>query len=353
MQETYLCHKAKDLENHTIQQLKRLIEDADSFCITAHKSPDGDAVGSSLALAWYLKAIGKQATVVLPDGFADFLSFLPGAEEIITYEEHRELAEEVLNKSDLIFCLDYNHLNRTGAMQDVLAKEVGQKPFVLIDHHQNPADFPDVLISDTTSCSTAQLIYRVIDRMGDRDKIDQNAAKGMYCGIMTDSGSFRFPAVTPETHEIAADLIRKGADHAAIHRAVYDTNLLDRLRLVGYALSEKLVVMPEYHTAYISLSADELERFNYRPGDTEGLVNQALSIKGVNFAAFIREGNNQIKMSLRSQGQFRVNEIAAQYFNGGGHHNAAGGAVDAKLDDVIDTFREVVQKHRHDLNYEV
>lgn len=353
MQETYLCHKEEDLKNETIQHLKKLIGGAESICITAHKSPDGDAVGSSLALWWYLKAIGKEASVVLPDGYAEFLGFLPGADEIVIYDQQKEEATKSITGADLIFCLDYNQLNRTGAMQDILAQQKGSKPFVLIDHHQDPADFPDVLISDTASCSTAQLIYRVIDALGDRDKIDSNAAKGMYCGIMTDSGSFRFPAVTPETHEITADLLRKGADHAAVHRAVYDTNLLDRLRLVGYALSEKLVVMEEHHAAYISLSAEELEKFNYRPGDTEGLVNQALSIKGVNFAAFIREGNNQIKLSLRSQGQFRVNEIAAKYFNGGGHHNAAGGAMSARLDDVIDKFIDVVKEHSNELDYEV
>jgi bifunctional oligoribonuclease and PAP phosphatase NrnA len=221
----------------------------------------------------------------------------------------------------------------------------------MIDHHHQPETFPAVLFSDTTMCSTAQMIYMFIESMGDVEVIDENIGACLYCGIMTDTGSFRFPSVTPKTHEIAADLIRKGVDHAQIHRNVYDTNLLDRLRLVGYALSEKLMVFETYHTAIISLTKEELTRFNYRPGDTEGLVNQALSIKGVNFAVFVREGNNEVKLSFRSQGKFDVNSFARAHFNGGGHFNAAGGMSVESIDVVLQKLKDLLPENQEQLTY--
>lgn len=341
------------VEQQLIQRSGSLIDAAESIVITAHRSPDGDAVGSSLALWHYLKAKSKNAKVILPDGFAEFLAWMPGVDEILLHSDSPNEVEEAIKEADLIFCLDYNDLSRTGDLAPLLEKRVGKCPFILIDHHQHPDTFPEVLISDTSSCSTAQLIYEFIDALGDADMINAQMGECVYTGIVTDSGSFRFPSVTPETHRIAASLIEKGVDHAAIHRRIYDTNLLDRLRLVGYALSEKLIVFPEYHTAYISLSQEELTRFNYRPGDTEGLVNQALSIKGINMACFIREGNNKVKMSFRSKGPFKVNEVAAKHFNGGGHHNAAGGVSDLSLQSVIDKFVAMLPEYQNDLNYDV
>lgn len=343
-----------NLEAHKIQQADRLISEASNIVITAHKSPDGDAVGSSLALMHYLNHRGKSATVVLPDGFADYLKWMAGVDQITYFDADSEKANQLIEAADLLFCLDYNVLSRTGKeMGAALTAQVGKTPFILIDHHQEPDGFPDVLISDTSSCSTAQLIWEFIEKLNGKNTLDASSGACIYCGIMTDSGSFRFPSVTPETHRIAAELLQLGVVHADIHRKVYDTNLLDRLKLVGYALSEKLVVLPEYHAAYISLSKEELTRFNYRPGDTEGLVNQALSIEGVNMAAFIREGNSEIKLSLRSQGPFKVNEFAAKYFNGGGHNNAAGGAVRKTLEEVIAQFNEAMPHYKDELDYEL
>lgn len=222
-------------------------------------------------------------------------------------------------------------------------------PFILIDHHEQPGDFPKVTYSDTASCSTAQMIYRFVHACGWGDLINNASAEGIYCGIMTDSGSFRFPAVTEETHAIAGALIARGLDHARIHREVYDTNLLDRVRLVGYALNEKLVVMEEAATAYISLTAEELQRFNYRPGDTEGLVNQALSIKGIQLAAFFREGNNEIKVSFRSKGHFDVNKFARGAWNGGGHKNAAGGHTQESITAAIERFESEVRARKNEI----
>lgn len=335
------------MKKELIQQAEKLIGSAGSIVITAHKSPDGDAVGSSLALARYLNKRQKRATVLLPDKFAEYLRWMNGVEAIVYFDESPSAASELIDKADLIFCLDYNVLSRTGkAMSAALESRKGKTPFVLIDHHQEPDLFPDVLISETSSCSTAQLVYQFITGIDGLQAIDPEIGACLYCGIMTDTGSFRFPSVEPETHEIAAHLLRIGVDHADIHRKVYDTNLLDRLKLVGYALSEKLVVLPEFHAAYIALSGDELQRFNYRPGDTEGLVNQALSIEGVNMAAFFREGNNEIKLSLRSQGSFKVNEFAACYFGGGGHMNAAGGASTASLEEVVERFLAALPEHK-------
>lgn len=339
------------MEQEHIQKASGLINAAESIVITAHRSPDGDAVGSSLALFHYFNKRNKNATVILPDGFADFLKWMPGQEKILTHDEFPDSCEAKLEEANLIFCLDYNDLSRTGDLSPLLEQQIGKTPFILIDHHQNPDTFPDVLISDTSSCSTAQMVYEFIAVLGDEDLIDATIGQCMYAGIVTDSGSFRFPSVTPETHRITASLIEKGVDHAEIHRSIYDTNLLDRLRLVGYALSEKLVVLPELHTAYITLSKEELDRFNYRSGDTEGLVNQALSIKGVNMAVFIREGSNKVKLSFRSQGKFKVNEFSSQYFNGGGHFNAAGGASNASLQEVIDHFLSVLPSYKQELDY--
>lgn len=330
-----------------IRKAESLISEAKSIVITAHKSPDGDAVGSSLALARYLNKRDKRATVLLPDSFADFLNWMTGVEDIVFFDQSTDKAKKLLDEAELIFCLDYNVLSRTGkAMSEALEQLKGSTPFILIDHHQQPDDFPQVLISDTSSCSTAQLVYQFITAIDGKSAIDTEIGACLYCGIMTDTGSFRFPSVEPATHEIAAHLLQIGVDHADIHRKVYDTNLLDRLKLVGYALSEKLVVLPEYHAAYISLSGEELKRFNYRPGDTEGLVNQALSIEGVNMAAFFREGNNEIKLSLRSQGSFKVNEFAARYFDGGGHMNAAGGASKSSLEEVVQRFLAALPEHQ-------
>ncbi len=330
---------------------KQIVADAERIVITAHKSPDGDAVGSSLALYHLLKAMGKSATVILPDPFAAFLNWMPGAEDIVFHSKEEDRCAELIDAADLIFCLDYNVLHRTGNLAPLLEAQVGKKKFILIDHHQQPDTFPDVLISDTSSCSTAELIYEFAVSLGHEDLIDEKSGSCIYCGIVTDSGSFRFPSVKPETHEIVASLLRKGVNHAAIHRAIYDTNKEDRMRLVGFALSEKLVVIRELKTAYISLSKEELNRFNYESGDTEGLVNQALSINGVNFAAFLREANNEVKISFRSQGDFNVNLFARTHFNGGGHNNAAGAATSESLQEAVTRFESLLPQYASELNY--
>lgn len=337
------------LTEEQILQCQRLVAGAQEIVITTHKSPDGDAIGSSFALYNALIRMGKKATVVIPDEAPAFLQWMPGYTTALVHEREPEAVESLLLKADLIFSLDYNHLGRVGyGLEALLAK--AQAPFILIDHHQQPAEYPTVTYSDTSSCSTAQMIYRFLWSCGWGGYMDVNVAQGIYCGIMTDSGSFRFPSVTAETHRIVANLIEIGLDHATIHREVYDTNLLDRMRLVSYALYEKLEVIPEASTAFISLTKAELERFNYRQGDTEGLVNQALSIKGIKLAAFFREGTNEIKVSLRSKGTLDVNSLSRRSWNGGGHFNAAGGHTTESMEQVLSRFRAETLAMANDIN---
>lgn len=337
------------LTSEQIQESIRLISEAKNIVVTAHKSPDGDAVGSILGLSGILKNLGKQVTPVLPDSVPEYLQWMQGFETIKIFEEKPESISELIQKADLIFSLDYNTLSRVGNDMEKVLRSCNSK-FILIDHHQQPESFAAVTYSDTSSCSTAQLIYEFAEQCNWLSHIDNATAESIYCGIMTDSGSFRFPSVTPKTHLIAARLIESGMDHAKVHRMVYDTNLPDRLKLVGYALNDKLEHFEDASTAIISLSMDELKRFNYRQGDTEGLVNQALSIKGVNLAAFFREGANEIKISFRSKGKFDVNKFARENWNGGGHTNAAGGMSKLTLDEVLSIFRKQVQQFKNEIN---
>jgi phosphoesterase RecJ-like protein len=318
-----------------------LIAGAGKIVITSHKSPDGDAVGSLLSMLLMMDELGHSAIAILPDEAPGFLGWMKGAEKIITFDQSRELAKSAISEADLIFVLDYNALHRTGSEMEIeLAAAKAQ--FIMIDHHQQPQELPGVIYSDTASCSTCQMIYEFFVASGWKKHITNSIAECIYCGIMTDSGSFRFPSVTPETHRIVADLMENGLDHAHVHREVYDTNSLDRLKLIGFALGEKLEVIESCAVAIVSISNEELSKFNHRPGDTESLVNQALSIQGVKLAAFFREGNNEVKISFRSKGTFDVNMFARQNWNGGGHRNAAGGKSNDDLETSIARFKNEI-----------
>jgi bifunctional oligoribonuclease and PAP phosphatase NrnA len=324
-----------------ISAAKHLISAATKIIVTAHKSPDGDAVGSTLALNNFLLSIGKNSIVLLPDSAPDFLTWMSGAKDILIYDKNAEAAQKEIASADLIFSLDYNNLSRVGKEMEASLRAATAK-FIMIDHHEQPEPYSQVTFSYTPSCSTAQLVYQFIDACGWNDKINNAIAECIYCGIMTDSGSFRFPSVTAETHRIVANLIESGLDHARVHREVYDTNLQDRLKLIGYALNEKLEVLADSATAFIYLTQEELQRFNHRQGDTEGLVNQALSIQGVKLAAFFREGNNEVKVSFRSKGSFDVNAFARANWRGGGHMNAAGGITQESMEIALKRFRQEV-----------
>ncbi len=333
----------------SVKTCEGLIEASQKIVITTHRSPDGDAIGSSLALYHFLKKWNKDVQVIVPDSYPEFLHWLPGHQEVVIYVENTDRADGLIDEADLVFSLDYNILSRTGGMQQKL--EACGKKFILVDHHQQPGEYPVVSFSDTSASSTAEMIFELIDVLGRKDWIDKDCGACIYTGIMTDSGSFRFPNVSSATHQIAAQLMSIGVDHSEIHRQVYDNNLIHRLQLVGYALSEKLVVIEGCKAAYILLSREELARFNYQPGDTEGLVNYALSLKGVNVAAFVREGSNIVKMSFRSKGKFDVNTFARTYFSGGGHKNAAGGALDLPIHEVEKKLIETIQLCCNEMDY--
>ncbi len=328
-----------------INHSRELIDQSKNIVITSHKNPDGDAVGSALALYLFLKSQGKNVTAILPDGAPEFLQWLPDYNEIIIFDQDTEKANDAISKADLIFSLDYNHLGRVGVnMQNALIKATAN--FILIDHHQQPGDFAKVTYSDTSACSTCEMIYHFIAESYGKSVIDIPISTCIYCGIMTDSGSFRFPSVSQSTHNIVGELIALGLDHALVHREVYDTNLLDRLKLVGYALSEKLEVITDCDAAIIWLTMEELKLFNHRQGDTESLVNQALSIKGIKLAVFVRESSNEIKLSFRSKGNYDVNLFAKTHWQGGGHINASGGASYTDMPTTLAKLKHLIHDNR-------
>ena len=326
---------------------EKLAEKKQQIIITSHRSPDGDSIGSSLALYHYLVKKGHEVNVVIPDVFPNFISWLPGTSDILVYEREEKKINTLVNNADIIFCLDYNDLSRVGNLSKTLGESKAYK--AMVDHHLNPSDFCDWMLSDTSSCSTAQLIYDFIENENDLDLIDVSIAENIYCGIVTDSGSFRFPSVQAKTHLIAADLIKRGLSHSSVHERIFDTNTLSRLHLLGFSLNEKLRVLEGVPVAIIDLSTEESERFNMKKGDTEGLVNFALSVEGVQMAAFIREDADRVKMSFRSKGDIPVNEFSNNYFNGGGHKNAAGGAFEGSLIDALEHFEKNVRTFFKDM----
>jgi bifunctional oligoribonuclease and PAP phosphatase NrnA len=334
----------KTAQLNTAQSIAGLVESANNIIITAHKSPDGDSIGSSVALWHFLRQTKERVTVVHPDPAPEFLHWLEGTTEIVDLETKEEEAKKLIAEADLVFCLDYNEPSRVGKeMQPLIEASAAKK--VMIDHHTNPSDFADILISKPEKCSTAQMIFEWIAESGQLDALDVKAATAIYLGIMTDTGSFRFPSVEPKTHEILAELIRRGVVHNKVHENVYDTNTIDRIRLRGYALSEKLVMLDNLPVAYVSLSFKELDRFNYRKGDTEGLVNQILGIAGMKMAVLFTEKEDGVKLSLRSKDELKVNELAADNFEGGGHIYAAGGVFHGSLEEAIERFVTNVPKY--------
>ncbi|TNE53026.1 MAG: bifunctional oligoribonuclease/PAP phosphatase NrnA [Bacteroidetes bacterium] len=327
------------------KELINLVNRAQRIVITAHKSPDGDSVGSSTALFQFLKNRGKEVHICHPDPAPKFLNFMKGADQIKNYEESPEAVGALLEQSDLIFMLDYNHSSRTGAEMGKIMEASSAKK-VMIDHHLNPSDQADLTISDTTASSTCQLIYQFIVASGNHAEIDKDLACSVYVGLVTDTGSFRFNSVKPETHEIAADLIRIGVQQDRIHEALYDVNTLDRIRLRSYLCAEKLEVIEGGKVAYITVTKDEMLRYNYEKGDTEGLVNVALSIGGVVIAALFSEADHGVKISFRSKGKDHpVNVLASDHFGGGGHANAAGGFHEGTIGETVNRFKEVLKSY--------
>lgn len=325
------------------------IERANSIVITSHRSPDGDSVGSSAAFYHLLRNMGKFPVVCHPDPAPSFLSWVKDGLQWLDHEAEPESVKSKMDQADLIFCLDYNGADRLGhGMADLLTSAKAKK--VMIDHHPHPEDFVDIAVSRTSECSTCQIVFQLIEEAGKLSFISKEVAEALYLGIVTDTGSFRFSSVNTKTHEIASFLLSKGIQHSLIHERTFDNVRLERLQLQSFAISNKLEVIHHYHIALVSLSEQELKRYNYKKGDTDGIVNIALSISGVKVAVFFSEKDGQIKISFRSKGDISVNEIARKEFNGGGHINASGGSSQETLVDTISRFKSLIPKYFKGLN---
>ena len=332
------------------RRLQQVLSDPKKIVITTHRNPDGDAYGSSLGLCLFLKKSGHQVTVVSPNDCPEFLKWMPGEDQIELFEPAPDKGKEILGQADIVFTLDYNAFHRLGEAMEVAMKEINPI-FVMIDHHQQPDDFAEFRYVDATMSSTSEMVYQFIDKMGQLDLIDQDISSCLYAGILTDTGSFRFPATTSNTHRVVADLLEKGANNAAIYNKIHDVNTYNRMQLLGRAL-DNMVVLERFHTAYITLSQSELNRYNFKRGDTEGFVNYALSLKNVMFAAIFIEDKKQkiIKISFRSVGEFSVNEFSRNHFGGGGHVNAAGGKSDLSLRETVKKFVEILPSLTNELS---
>ncbi len=322
------------LQNNKV--LIRRLSEAEKIVLVSHVNPDGDAIGSALAIHHYLKNFGKTSHVIMPNDYPDFLKWLPGSEEVIIFTLNETEAKYVLADSDFIFLLDFNNPERAGKIKDLINR--GKVFKVMIDHHPNPSEFADIAYCDILSSSTAELVFRFIEMAGNPELVDNIIATCLYTGIMSDTGSFSYNSSQPETYRVLSELLKKGIDKDYIYSMVYDNFSEDRLKLLGYCLDRKMTVLADYKTAYISLTIKEKKQYNYTRGDAEGFVNYPLSIKGINFVAFFMENDDHVKISFRSKGKFDTNDFAFKNFNGGGHMNASGGESKLSLDDTINKF---------------
>ena len=331
------------VEAGNVKTMKEWISSSSRVAILTHSNPDGDAIGSSLAMALALSQRGIDAQVIIPDGLPDFLRWLPGIERSTTFAYKKEKAIEIMEGADLIFCLDFNDPKRLGPVEEYLTKSKARK--VLIDHHQDPRQFTDMAITETWRGSVGEMIYLLLKELFEEQVLNKEIATCLYVAIMTDTGNFSYASSYPEIFHIVGDLMKYDLDKDMIFSQVYDAFTEDRLRLQGYCMQEKMVVIPEYFTAYISLSDEELKKFNHRKGDTEGFVNIPFAIKGIRFTALFVEKKDRIKVSFRSRGIFPVNQIAAEHYHGGGHVNAAGGDSFVSMDDTLSTFESLLSRY--------
>ncbi|MBN2237871.1 MAG: bifunctional oligoribonuclease/PAP phosphatase NrnA [Bacteroidales bacterium] len=320
-----------------------------NIVLSAHANPDGDTIGSCLALYHFFTQFGHQVQVIIPNEAPCFLNWLPAYKEALVFDNDKNSVKEAIDASDVVFAVDYNAFHRVGAVLDKLLEEAKGLKF-LIDHHPNPSKGFDALISDTSASSTAELVYSFIQDLNQSDKINKDLGSCLYVGLLTDTGSFSYSIKTDIPFLMAAFLFKVGVDFQMINQRVYSTFTENRLRLTGYAISEKLHVIPELRFAYIALTKQELERFNHQNGDTEGLVNYALSIENSVIAVLLTEKDNKIRLSFRSKGTFAVNQIAAEYFEGGGHINAAGGNSYLSMEETIQKLLAIIPKYKQELN---
>lgn len=326
-----------------LQALKDFLKTPRKIVITTHANPDADALGSSLGLDHFLSHEGHDVRTIVPNSYPDFLEWMPGNEHVLNYEETQEQSDILINNCDLLFCLDFSGFKRIKGMSEVASGV--QTKIGLIDHHLNPDIKADFDFWNDKAAATAELVYDLIIALGKKDAINPDIAECLYAGIMTDTGSFKHPSTSSKIHRTVAALIDLGANVNKVSRLIYDTNSLDRLRFLGYALAEKLKVDQKYKIAYFVIDEEDARKFNLKQGDTEGLVNYALSIKGIVVASIIIQRENEIKLSFRSVGDVAVNKFAEDYFEGGGHKNAAGGMSQLSLAETEKKFKELIKKN--------
>lgn len=319
-----------------------------NIVIVSHRNPDGDAIGSSLALYNHFKAQGHQVNVVVPNMFAGFLRWMPGTADINVYEYKSGKCNDLFKSCDILFAVDFNDLSRVREFEKELVPTSSYK--LLIDHHPSPGDFADLCISDTSVSSTCELIYLFLKSIQPDVAISIETAECIYTGIMTDTGNFNFNSSKRQTFDVVADLLDVGIEKDKIFDKVFDNYSFDRMKLMGHVLQEKMIHLPEYNAAYLSLSQEDMKQFNFKVGDSEGFVNIPLSVKGVIFSVLFTEHNDVVKISLRSKGEFAVNHMASNYFNGGGHRNASGGESKLKLEETIQKFLDLLPQYKEELN---
>jgi len=336
---------SKVISQANIDHVEKWFERADKIVIVSHVSPDGDAIGSSLGLWHFLNSQDKNVHVIVPNAFPDFLKWMPGAKEVIQYNRYKEFADKLIMEADVICCLDFNVLSRIDEMEEIVRVSPGRK--MIVDHHLYPGDFARIVISHPQISSTSELVFRLICQLGNFSDITKEAAECIYTGMMTDTGGFTYNSNDREIYLIIGELLSKGIDKDEIYRNVFNTHSEGRLRLMGYVLYEKMQVFPQFNAALITLTREEQKKFQYKKGDTEGFVNMPLSMKGICFSVFLREDTEKdmIKVSLRSVGTFPCNEVATEFFNGGGHLNASGGEFYGPMEDAVALFKQALVKY--------
>ncbi|WP_171737811.1 DHH family phosphoesterase [Spirosoma taeanense] len=331
-----------------IEAIGAVIGQPQTVLITTHQNPDADAMGSSLGLAGYLRKKGHRVTVVTPTDYSQNLHWMPGNDDVIAFDEKiRVHVSQLIEEADVIFCLDFSSMDRIRDLAPMVRQSRARK--VLIDHHLEPESFADIAFWDPSAAATAELVFRLIVQLGDKGLIDVSIAECLYSGLMTDTGSFRHSNTTGNVHRMAAELLDLHIDVSSIHRRIFDNVSLDKFRLLGYVLNEKLKVLPEYKFAYITLTDSELKQYRSKTGDTEGMVNYALAVEGVVMAAILIDRNEEIRISFRSVGDFSVRELASRHFGGGGHRNAAGGRSRVSLAETEQKLLMVLPEYQQQL----
>ncbi|EOZ96095.1 3'-to-5' oligoribonuclease A [Indibacter alkaliphilus LW1] len=332
-----------------LESFKEVISSPKKIVITTHHKPDADALGSSLGMANYLLKKGHEVTVITPSDYPSFLHWMKGNDDVINFEDKnsQEKAKKIIQKAEVIFCLDFSCLSR---LQEMASSVEGSKAYkVNIDHHQDPKDFADFRYWSTEAAATCELVYELICKVGDRSLIDNDIADCLYAGIMTDTGGFRHPNTTKNVHLITAELIDLGADNSKISRLIYDTNSINRLKFIGFAITRRLVILEDLQTAYFAISKKDLRKYHSKTGDTEGLVNYALSLDGIKIAALFTEREDGVKISFRSTEEIAVNKFAAAHFDGGGHKNASGGKSKLSLKETTEQFEKLIKQDQKTL----